>query len=262
MPTGLFPKQPPPGAPGWQQWLYWGMVITLLLVFVIGLLWKSVKIIPRGHAGIKTRYGKARKRYHRKKGEACRVCDARAATCSTCVQGKYCRTCPRCELHDEWRSVGPGIYVVFPGTDNIVTTETQDRILELSAIAFDKAEDREREKQYIVDGTLTCAVNDDGYSLYEAIFEPKDLEDSLKALANVCLGRAASTAADLTDIDAIAAEAAQLYNGDGMTYGSVAKRFLVKPIPRSREQVLGEHMSPGSSSALAAAVTRGSLEVA
>lgn len=257
----LFPKQPPPGSPAWQQWLYWGLVSTLVLVFLIGLLWKSVKIIRRGHAGIKTRNGKARKRHPRKKGEVCEVCDTRTASCKTCEQGKHCRECPRCKRHDEWKSVGPGFYVVFPGTDNIETTETQDRNIELPATRFDWVENGNK-KQYFVDGTLTCAIDDDGYSLYEAIFEPKDLEESLKALAAVCLSRAASTAPDLGDIKAIADEAASLYNGDGMTYGSTAKRFLVKPIPRSGEQVLGDNMPPGLPAAVAAVIGRGGLEVA
>jgi len=260
MPTALFPKQPPPDAPGWQQWLYWGFVITLLVTFIIGLLWKSVKIIPRGHAGIKTRNGKARKRHPRKKGEACYVCDTRAKECVTCREGKYCRSCPRCQRHDEWRSVGPGIYVVVPGTDNIVTTETQDRTLPLSATHFDWGEEGD-EKQHVVDGTVTCAVSDDGYSLYEAIFEPKDLEESLTALAEVCMGRAASTAPDLKDVDAIEAAAADAYNKDILRYGTTAKQFRLKPVPRSKEQVLGDHMSPSTSGTMVAAITRG-LEVA
>lgn len=260
MPT-LFPKQPPPDAPGWQQWLYWGLVVTFLLAFVIGLLWKSVKIIRRGHAGIKTRNGKARKRHPRKKGEACYICDTRAVSCETCKQGKYCRTCPRCELHDEWMSVGPGIYVVIPGTDNIETTETQDRDIPLPAIRFDRGEG-DSKTQYFVDGTLTCAVGDDAYSLYEAIFEPKDLEGALLSLGKMCLSRVASKAADLDDLDSIADAALARYNGDGMRYGSTAKRFLVDPIPRTPEQVLGDNMPPGLPPATVAVIGRGGLEAA
>lgn len=151
--------------------------------------------------------------------------------------------------------------MVIPGTDNIETTETQDRNIPLAATRFDWDEADGGKKQYFVDGTLTVAIDDDCYSLYEAIFEPKDLDDSLKALAEVSLGRAASVAHDLDDLEAIALAAAARYNGDGMTYGSTAKRFLVKPIPRTGEQVLGDHMSPGLAAAVAAAASRG-LEVA
>ena len=261
MPMGFLPKQPGPEAPAWQHWLYWGLFAVLLLSVLIGILWKSVKIVRRGHAGIKTRNGKARKCHSRAKGEACITCDSRARECETCRRGKYCRACPRCSRHDEWMSVGPGLYIVVPGTDSIETTETQDRNIELPATRFDWVEQDGSKKQYYVDGTLTCAVDDDSYSLYEAIFEPKNLEDSLTALAAVCLSKAASAASDLEDLESIATTATRMYNGDGMTYGSTAKRFLVKPIPRTGEQVLGDNMSPGLQAETAAAIGRsGGLE--
>lgn len=262
MSMGFLPKAPGPDAPTWQHILYWIVFVAVVLGFVIPLVWKSFRIVRRGNGGIRTRNGKARKRHPRKKGEVCDICDTRAVSCETCAQSKYCRECRRCELHDEWRSVRPGIYLVVPGTDNIETTETQDRDIDLTATHFDWREAADDAKQqFVVDGTLTCAVGDDGYSLYEAIFEPKNLEDSLKSLARTCLSVAASKAPDLDDIDGIAEAAAARYNADPMPYGTTAKRFLVTPIPRSREQVLADSMSPGSPGARLGVISRG-LEAA
>lgn len=196
----------PKPSDGWPQW---AVVIYYIVMAIIGLGFVAVMIIKTFK--------------FLKKGQA----GIRVRRGQPVIRnGEYCY-------------VGPGIHPMIPFVDSIedlcVLAVTTDLPLFLA----------EREnRQQAIDAKPTWSVINTPQGVHDALFVPKNLEESVISCICKALNRAVESDVDLADKDAVEAKAKTLCQDQLSQIGVKVNDMGLISVTRVPVQVLGELLNP------------------
>lgn len=135
--------------------------------------------------------------------------------------------------------VGPGIHPMIPFLDSIEDISVQDTTTDLPMLLA------EREGvQHIVDAAPTWCVIDSPQGVHDAIFNTKNLEETVAAWLRKSLNRAVESADDLALKDILEASASSFCQVELAGIGVMVKDMGLISVARVPGQVLGELLNP------------------
>lgn len=219
MPMGFIPK-PQSTWPVWLQVLYYIVAGIVVLTVIGGPLVKSIKFVPKSHAGMRTRNAKPRRREVRK-GEAWKPDE----------DGMI------------WWYVPPGIHVVVPFLDNIETVSVQDDMVDIPNPRVERTADG---KQTLPDVVLNWRVIDNPQGVHDALFNAKNLENTVVGFGRAAVGQAAEESTLEDAREDIEAKILELAKPKLLKYGVQPLDAAIASVPRSGEQVLGDALNGDS----------------
>lgn len=224
LPMGFLPK-PQPSWPIWAHVLYYIAVGLVVLTFIGGPLVKSIKFVPKSHAGMRTRNAKPRRRKVKKREVL--------LGWKPDADGKI------------WWYVSPGMHVVVPFLDNIETISVQDDMVDIPNPRVERTADR---KQTLPDVVLNWRVIDSPQGVHDALFNAKNLESTVIGFGRAAVGQAAEESTPDDAREDIEGKILKLAEPKLLKYGVQPLDAAIASVPRSGEQVLGDALngdSPG-----------------
>jgi hypothetical protein len=194
----------------WPKWLvvvYYIVMAVICLGMIAVMVIKTFKFIKKGHAGIKVRRGQPIIR-----------------------DGGYVY-------------VGPGIHPMIPFLDSIEDISIQDVTTDLPMLLAETIKDKLK-VQHVIDAAPTWGVINTPDGVHDAIFIPKNLEETVSSKLRKSLNRAVVSAENPSDVVAVEAAALVLCNAELVSYGVLAKDMGLISVARVSVQVLGELLNP------------------